>query len=172
MGETLTIAFFSRQCPARVVVGPWSRALSEYIGAPLRIVEPEVGVDRGCDGAVSLISRASLEHLAEVAQTDSVDVRRFRMLIEVDGVAPYEEDSWVGREVRIGPARIAIRGNVGRCAVTTRDPDTAVVNFPTLKLLASYRREIPSTEPLPFGIYGAVLEPGPVAVGDPVAPEA
>ena len=64
------------------------------------------------------------------------------MLIEVDGVAPYEEDSWVGREVTIGPARVVIHGNVGRCAVTTRDPETAVVDFPTLKLLAGYRRDM------------------------------
>ena len=79
--ETLPIKFFSNQCDARVLAGPWSRALSEYVGAPLRIVEPEVGVDRGRSGGVSVISRASVEHLAEVAGEESIDVRRFRMLI-------------------------------------------------------------------------------------------
>jgi MOSC domain-containing protein len=171
-GEQLTISFFSQPCPARLVLGPWASALSDYIGAPLRIVEPEVGVDRGRDGGVSLISRASVEHLAEVAETDSVDVRRFRMLIEVEGLMPYEEDTWVGRKVTIGPARVAFRGNIGRCAVTTRDPDTAVADLPTLKLLASYRRVMLSTEPIPFGIYGEVLDPGPVRLGDSVALEA
>ena len=29
--------------------------------------------------------------------------------------------------------------------------------------------ELESTEPLPFGIYGEVLEGGSVAIGDPVA---
>ncbi len=171
-GDAVPITFFSRPCTARLVVGPWSDALSRYIGAPLRIVEPEVGVDRGRDGGVSLISRASVEHLAQVAAADSVDVRRFRMLIEVDGVAPHEEDSWLGREVTIGPARVVIHGNVGRCAITTRDPESAVVDFPTLKLLAGYRRDMESTEPLPFGVYGEVVAPGQVSVGDPVAVEA
>jgi uncharacterized protein YcbX len=55
--------------------------------------------------------------------------------------------------------------------VTTRDPESGEVNFPTLKLLASYRRGMESTEPLPFGIYGEVAEPGAVALGDPVAVE-
>ena len=93
------------------------------------------------------------------------------MLIEVDGVAPYEEDSWVGRKVRIGPTLVAMHGNVGRCLITGLDPESGITTLPTLDLLGSYRRELETTEPLPFGIYGEVLEPGPVAIGDPVAVE-
>lgn len=170
-GDTLAIKFFSHTCDAQLLVGPWSRALSDYIGEPLRIVKPEVGVDRGRTGGVSIISRASVADLAEVATEDAVDVRRFRMLIEVDGVAPYEEDSWVGRKVMIGPALVVIHGNVGRCLVTGLDPETGVPTLPTLDLLGSYRRELETTEPLPFGIYGEVVEPGPVAIGDPIAVE-
>ncbi len=171
-GETLPIKFFSHACDARLLVGPWSQALSDFFDEPLRIVEPEVGVDRGRTGGVSIISRASVQHLAEVAAQESVDVRRFRMLIEVDGVDAYEEDSWVRRRLRIGPALVAMNGNVGRCLVTGRDPDSAETTLPTLELLGNYRGDATSTEPLPFGIYGEVLEPGSVSVGDPVAVEA
>lgn len=167
-GEALPIRFFSQVCEARLLAGPWSDALSKFIGAPLRLVAPEVGVDRGRQGGVSLISRASVQDLAEVAARDSVDVRRFRMLIEIDGCKPYEEDSWVGRQLRIGSALVAMRGNVGRCLITSRDPDTARTDLHTLDLLASYRGEIETTEPLPFGIHGEVLEPGVVSLGDPV----
>lgn len=170
-GDTLSIKFFSRDCDAKLLVGPWSEALSDYIGESLRIVRPEVGVDRGRTGGVSVISRASVEHLAQVAHQDSVDVRRFRMLIEVDGIAPYEEDSWVRRQVRIGPALIKVQGNVGRCLVTGLDPDSGIPTLPTLDLFRSYRRDLDSTEPLPFGVYGEVLEGGPVVVGDPVTVE-
>jgi hypothetical protein len=38
-----------------------------------------------------------------------------------------------------------------------------------LKALARYRSEVPTTEPLPFGIHAAVAEPGRVKLGDPVA---
>ena len=38
-------------------------------------------------------------------------------------------------------------------------------------MLGSYRRELDTTEPLPFGIHGEVIEPGSGAVGDAVALE-
>jgi hypothetical protein len=38
-----------------------------------------------------------------------------------------------------------------------------------LDTLAAYRRE-GRTEPLPFGVHGAVVQPGRVRVGDPVRP--
>ncbi len=158
---SLAIRFSSSECEARVLDGPWSEALSEFTGQRLRLVAPELGVDRGSEGTVSLISRPSVQDLSAVSNAEAVDPRRFRMLIEVDGVAPYEEDGWVGRSVRIGQALVHFNGNVGRCMVTTRDPESGEVNFPTLKLLASYRREMESTEPLPFGIYGEVPSPAP-----------
>jgi uncharacterized protein YcbX len=93
------------------------------------------------------------------------------MLIEVDGIAAHEEDGWVGRQVRVGSALVRGCGHVGRCVITTRDPDTAEADLDTLKLLATYRHKIGTTEPLAFGIYGEVLEGGRVAVGDAVTVE-
>jgi uncharacterized protein YcbX len=171
LGQALTIRFFSRTREVRIVDGPWSAALSGFLGAPLRLVAPEVGVDRGRQGGVSVISRASVRELAEFAGREWIDVRRFRMLVEIDGVEPYEEDSWVGRKVRIGAAVMRMRGNVGRCLITSRDPDSAKTDLPTLDLLASHRGGVHGTEPLPFGIHGEVLEPGIISVGDPVTPE-
>jgi uncharacterized protein YcbX len=168
-GPALSTGFFSRTYPARTVLGPWSDAVSDYLGQPLRLVAPEISaIDRGPEGAVSLISRASLTRLAEVAAQDTVDARRFRMLIELDGVSAHEEDAWMGRSVRVGKALVAVRGNIGRCLVTSRDPESGVIDLPTLDLLGSYRRDVTSTEPLPFGVHAAVLEPGTVSVGDPV----
>jgi uncharacterized protein YcbX len=115
-----------------------------------------------------VVSQASLRHLAAVAERDAVEPRRFRMLIEVDGIDAHEEDGWVGRRVRVGSALVRGCGHVGRCVITTRDPDTAEADLDTLKLLATYRHKIATTEPLAFGIYGEVLESGRVAVGDGV----
>jgi uncharacterized protein YcbX len=168
-GATLDTRFFSESRPARELRGPWSEALSSFTGQPLRLVAPEIAVDRGRAGATSIISRSSLRRLAEVAECDSVDARRFRMLIEIDGVSAHEEDDWIGRRVRVGPATLAMHGHIGRCLVTSRDPETGEVDLPTLDLLGTYRRELDSTEPLPFGIYGEVLQGGTVRVGDPVA---
>ncbi len=167
-GEPVSARFFSRSAEGRVLEGPWAAALSEHVGQPVRLVEAEGSVDRGPAGAASLISRASLARLAEVASEPSVDGRRFRMLIEVDGLRAHEEDRWVGQTLRVGGAMIRWGGNVGRCLITSRDPDTGLVDLPTLDLLGSYRTGVQATEPLPFGIYGAVVQAGPVRVGDEV----
>jgi uncharacterized protein YcbX len=171
LGEAVATRFFSRPREDRLVDGPWAQALSDFVGQPLRLVATETAVDRGRRGAASLISRASLARLAEEAGEDDVDARRFRMLIEVDGLHAHDEDRWVGSDVRVGGSVIRWHGHVGRCLVTGRDPETGEPTLPTLDLLGAYRGELDdTTEPLPFGIYGEVIEPGRVCVGDPVAP--
>jgi MOSC domain-containing protein len=174
LGDEVDTRFFSTQRTGRLVEGPWSEALSEVAGRSLRLVEPTSpggGVDRGAGGAVSLISRASLARLAEVGGVESLDSRRFRMMIEIDGVSAHAEDRWVDNgAVRVGGAVVAFSGHVGRCLITSRDPDSGVVDLPTLDLLGSYRDAIESTEPLPFGVWGRVVEPGTVRVGDEVVP--
>ena len=167
-GGRIQTRFFDQPETAPEVIGPWAEAISEFFGRPLRLVASPTAVDRGLTATVSLVSRGSLRRLAEQAGGPELDARRFRMLIEIDGVGPYEEDSWVGGELRIGPALLRMHGHVGRCLITSRDPETAEINLPTLELLAQYRREAVSTEPLPFGIYGEVLEGGTVRIGDAV----
>jgi MOSC domain-containing protein len=91
------------------------------------------------------------------------------MLVEIDGVDAHAEDRWVGgAPVRIGEALIAFDGHVGRCLITSRDPETGQVDLPTLDILGEYRDSLGLTEPLPFGVWGRVLEPGTVRLGDQV----
>jgi uncharacterized protein YcbX len=170
-GEPFAAELYGTPHPSRTVPGPWQAALSGFAGEPLTLLWSEGGAqDRGVDhgGWASLVSRASLERLRQEARAaEPVDGRRFRMLFEIDGVDPHEEDGWLGRQVSIGEAVIVPAGDVGRCVVTTCDPDTAVSDFDTLKLLADYRPE-GVTEPLPFGVYCDVAVPGRVRIGDPV----
>ncbi len=174
LGDQVTTSFYGqRDVQGRLVVGPWSQALSTFAGRPLRLVEPVEpggGLDRG-RGAVTLLSTASLEALRAAARSAGpIDPRRFRMLLGIEGVGAHEEDTWLGRPVRIGEATIVLRGNVGRCVVTTRDPDTGKRTLDTLGVLAEYRADVETTEQLPFGVWGEVAEPGRVRVGDPVVP--
>ena len=90
------------------------------------------------------------------------------MTIGVDGVEQHAEDDWIGEQVRIGGAVVVVREKVGRCATTTLDPDRGVRDLDTLGAIASYRADVPTREPLPFGVWCEVVEPGPVAVDDPV----
>ena len=70
----------------------------------------------------------------------------------------------------MGDALIRWQGHVGRCLVTSRNPDSGDIDLPTLDILGGYRREVDSTEPLAFGIHGEVLQGGTVRIGDPVTP--
>ncbi len=171
LGERVETSFYGQPVPGRIVIGPWNEALSAFAGRGLRLVrvESEVGgVDRGVRASVSLVSVASLERLADEAGVEAVDARRFRMLFTVDGVEAHAEDGWLGRDVAVGEAVVRPNGLVGRCAVTTHDPDTGMPTLDTLHVLRGYRADVPSDEPLPFGIWGEVVRPGRVAVGDAV----
>lgn len=171
-GEAITVDFYGRPVPGRIVEGPWSEALSRWAGRPLRLVESEPGlaVDRGL-GQVSVVSEGSLAELARRSGQDAVDGRRFRMLFEIAGVEANEEDDWLERQIRVGDALVRLRGDVGRCAITTQNPDSGEPDLDTLGALGSYR---PRVDPesgktyMPFGVYGDVVEAGVVRVGDPV----
>lgn len=168
----VTTDFYGRPVAGNYVEGPWSEALSNWVGRPLRLVHsaPGAAVDRN-RGHISLVSRASLAELGARAGTEPVDGRRFRMLFELDGCEPHEEDGWVKRHLRIGEAIVRIRGDVGRCAITTQNPETGRPDFDTLRTISGYRlftENEAGDRHIPFGIYGEVVEPGRVALGNAV----
>jgi uncharacterized protein len=161
---------FDRRVPIRFVAGAWNEALSSYAGCALRLAladRPNGSVDRD-RGPVTLVSRASIDELAAAGSTD-VDPRRFRMLIGLDGCAAHEEDEWLGRRVRIGQAVVRPLEQVARCAITTQDPATGVPDFDTLRELIAYRG-LRDGRHADMGVYGEVVQPGRVRVGDPVQP--
>jgi len=167
LGDVFEAKISKRPIPVREVLGEHSRAISELGGAPLRLVraeEPGDAVDRKRH-PVSLISTASLAELRP-----GLDGRRFRMLFEVDGAEPWEEERWLGRNVRIGDAVVALEVHVGRCAITTQDPDRGVRDFDTLRRLNELRGKNAASGELDFGVCGGVVEPGRVRVGDAVEP--
>lgn len=171
IGEPVDTTFLGRSRPGRLVHGPWSAALSEWADQPLRLVAPAaglVGVDRGVPGGVSVASLASLEPLAQALGVDSIDRARFRMLFWVDGTQPHAEDAWVGSEVRLGEAVVNVHGHVGRCVVTSQNPATGQPDLDTLGGLKTYRDPAATTAPLALGVWGEVVKPGRVRLGDSV----
>jgi uncharacterized protein YcbX len=174
LGDRVALELYGRPHPSRRVIGPWEEAISRSVGRPLTLLwSEEHATDRGRDsGTVSLVSRGSLERLREEAGAEApIDGRRFRMMFEIDGVQAHAEDEWIGSSVQVGDAEIVVNGDVGRCLVTSQDPDRGVTDLDTLGTLALYRRE-GKNEPLPFGVYGTVTGPGRVRVGDSVRSDA
>lgn len=176
LGDPIAVSIYGRSVAAHEVEGPWSEALSTLAGRPVRLVrfdDPGEGVDRADAAAgASLLAEASLQAMAKAADAKTrVDPRRFRMLFGIAGVEAHAEDTWIGNRVRVGSAIVMPGGNIGRCAVTTLDPRTGVADLDTLGALAKYRGDMVTTEPLPFGVWARVIQPGVVRLGDAVTVE-
>lgn len=176
LGAATLVTIYGRSVPAHVVDGPWSDALSALAERPVRLVRfdaPGEGVDRAAEGAgASLLSTESLRAIATAGGAAApVDPRRFRMLFGISGVDAHAEDTWIGSRVLVGAAVVEPGGNIGRCAVTTLDPDRGVPTFDTLAAIAKYRRDKVTTEPLAFGVWARVTKAGLVRVGDGVEVE-
>jgi uncharacterized protein YcbX len=168
LGQPVVTSFYGRPVTGRAVVGPWADAVSSYLGRPVLLVRPDIPGQASDEAPVSLVSTASGEELARRAgRTKGVDTRRFRMLVELAGCTPHEEDTWAGRRLRVGQAVLEVGGPIPRCVVTTLDPDMGVKDFDSLKFIAAYRGVGPDRD-INFGVYASVIEPGTIALGDPV----
>lgn len=168
-GDALVTDFYGRPVPGRAVPGPWDAPLAAFAGTPLRLVAPDAPGGANDVRPLTLASSASVAAIAEAGgATDALDARRFRMTFDLDGCAAYEEDTWADRVVRLGGATVRILGAVPRCVVTTLDPATGERDFPTLSAIKRSRGVVDGD--LLFGVYAEILEPGEVAVGDPVDP--
>jgi uncharacterized protein len=159
-GDGVDFDYHGDRVSGGVVNGPWTTPLSELAGEPVRLVRTEQPAQ--VQGQpVTLASSASFARFSGEAGREA-DSRRFRMLFEIGGCEPHEEDAWLGRRVRVGDAVVRVVEHVERCVVTTRNPDTGARDLPTLDILRRYRGTCD------FGVRARVERPGDVAVGDPV----
>jgi uncharacterized protein YcbX len=169
LGEATETDFWGRAVRGHEVDGPWSAALSDYAGQTVRLVRSDRPGDAIDVLPATLVSRESVDELARRAGRDTVDGRRFRMLLEIEGCEPHEEDRWEGQAVRVGGALLRMGKPVPRCAVTTRDPQSGERDLDTLGTIAEYRG-LDEDRHANFGVYAEIEEPGIVRVGSSVEP--
>ncbi|MEM6679950.1 MAG: MOSC domain-containing protein [Pseudomonadota bacterium] len=111
---------------------------------------------------VSILSLSSLRALGEHLG-QPMDVRRFRGNLWLEGLWPWQEEEWIGREISIGPVRFRVDEPIGRCRATEAGPETGRYDATTV---AGLRKARGHTE---FGVYATVIEGGTVSEGDTVA---
>lgn len=129
---------------------------------PVALVRaPDVAMTDTDFASVSIKNLASNAALAAHMGKD-LHLGRWRGNLWLDGVAPWAENDWIGRRLRVGATVLEIRERVGRCKATTANPDTGAVDADTL---AALRQVVGAQD---FGVFGVVLEGGRIARGDEV----
>lgn len=133
-------------------------ALAAELGEGVRVIKQNRGVFDWLP--ISLITAATVDALGELVGSE-LDVLRFRpnLVIDTGTEAPFAEDAWVGATLALGDARIRIDERDTRCALVNVDPATSERDPAVLKAIAKHREAC-------LGVYGSVVTPGAVRVGD------
>ena len=142
----------------------WVRPICPKGPGPLRLARvPGRGMTDADYPSVTIKSLASLRALSERMGV-ALEPRRFRGNIWLDGLAPWEEFDWVGREITVGGARLKVVERVVRCNTTKANPATGARDADTLAALeAHYGHK-------DFGVHAMVIAGGAVAEGDLAGP--
>lgn len=134
--------------------------LARRLGEGVRVIKQYGGVFDTFP--LSLLTLQSVEGLAGLLG-QSLAPLRFRPNILINGCESdsFPEDRWVGAVLRIGSLRCRVDVRDQRCVMVNVDPTGAASNPGVLRAIASERNAR-------FGVYGSIVEPGEVSVGDPV----
>lgn len=112
-------------------------------------------------GFVSILNRASLEDIGRVTGR-RIDPLRFRGNILIEGLPPWAEFDFVGRDLTIGGARLAVIKRIDRCAATNVDPQAGRRDLDIPAALSRHFGHIDC------GVYARIAQGGRVATGDAV----
>lgn len=161
-GERVEATLFGKDRSGVLIGGSVPQALSSYVGEQLRLVfAQQVGV--GWDeGPVSLVGQTSVSAVDTPADAEGSDVSRYRMLIDVTGTEPFEEDGWVGGTVAVGEAVLRISHPLKRCVVIDYSASSGRKDWDGVRTLIARRGAGATT----LGVIAEVEKSGEVHVGD------
>ena len=138
---------------------------SRVSGLPLRVVGDGV-TPRYQDrepGYTTLHGRRSLAAIAAaIDEPPHLTEKRFRSNIAVEGLDTWEEQSWIGRNLRIGDIEFKAVSPVTRCLATHAHPITGKRDHPIMKTLLQL---LPVERPT-FAILMTTDRRGWIRIGD------
>ena len=149
------------ETPAGVELEVADPALASELGEGVRVIRQDRGIFDTMP--LSLITTQTIAELGALTGT-ALEVLRFRpnLVIDAAGQEPFPEDAWVGGTLRIGGLLVRADARDQRCAVVNLEPGTAYRQPEVLRAITRQRQGC-------VGIYGSIVRPGRIAVGDPVA---
>jgi uncharacterized protein YcbX len=149
--------------PSGDVLDVLDPSLAARLGDSVRVIKQDRGVFDTMP--LSLLTTRTVAGLGALVGAE-LDVLRFRpnVLVEATGDADFPEDGWVGSVLRIGEVRMRVDKRDQRCVMVNVDPVTAERDPAILRAIGRERDTC-------LGVYGSTVQPGRVAVGDPVVME-
>jgi uncharacterized protein len=128
---------------------------------PVSIVTGGIAMTDTDFPSVSIFGLASNRDLSARMGHD-LSPHRWRGNLWIDGLRPWAEFDWVGRDVQIGGAVLHVQERIVRCKATSANPATGQIDADTLAgLNAGYGHQ-------EFGVYARVIAGGALALGDTV----
>ncbi len=147
------------QTPSGAELDVADPALASELGPGVSVIKQDRGVFDTMP--LSLLSTQTLACLGRMVGA-GLTAGRFRPNLVVDAPGgEFPEDAWVGRVLRVGRLRMRVDQRDQRCVIVTIDPVTLRRNPAVLRAIARERDKR-------LGVYGSTVEPGRIAVGDPV----
>ncbi|QUJ75654.1 MOSC domain-containing protein [Sulfitobacter albidus] len=138
----------------------WVRPLCDpQRGRPDRVMRLEGrGYTDTPFASISICNTASHAAVESLAMAP-LQPERWRGNIWIEGPAAWEEFDWIGRDARLGTARLRIEERITRCKATTVNTQTGARDVDTLAALRMLDHQ-------DFGIYATVVEGGDIVLGD------
>jgi len=134
-------------------------ALAAELGPGIGVIKQHRGVFDTMP--LSLLTTQTLASLGRLVGAELAALRfRPNLLVEASGRG-FPEDAWVGRVLRAGGLRMRVDQRDKRCVMVTIDPVSLHRNPAVLRVIASERDSR-------LGVYGSIVQPGQVTVGDKV----
>ena len=112
---------------------------------------------------ISILSLDSLQDL-ETRLGRPLGTHRWRGNLWIEGAAPFAEQGWIGRVIRIGAAELRVTDHVGRCDATSADTGTGTRDG---DMVADLHRLYGHTQ---FGVFAEVVTGAEIRIQDEVLP--
>ena len=139
--------------------------VSERSGVSVELMKLRHGIFD--DAPVSVISMATIAGIGREAGAE-LDRRRFRanIVLETVRTEPFLEDEWLGGTLVFGDGElrpaVSVTQRDVRCMMINLDPDTATQDARVMKTVVRLNKNN-------AGVYGTVVQTGPIVVGQPVS---
>ena len=111
--------------------------------------------------SISLINLRSIKDL-EKKSGEKIEFQRFRGNLYIDGLEPWEERTWLNKNIVINNVSFKVEKHIARCSATNLKPnsDNVTINLPmTLKKIYNH---------IDMGIYLTPLTNGEINIGDQI----